>query len=67
MVQMLRPWKTILPIVFDCETAIFQQIADGIVNEIKKGRLRPGSPLPGTRVLAEDLGVNRKTVLLAYE
>lgn len=64
---MLRPWNTILTIDFGNELAVYQQIADGIIAEIKKGRLRPGTPLPGSRVLAEDIGVNRKTVVLAYE
>ncbi|PSK89763.1 PLP-dependent aminotransferase family protein [Taibaiella chishuiensis] len=63
---MLRPWKTILSINLDCEKAVYQQIADGIVDEIRKGRLRPGMPLPGTRVLADDIGVNRKTIVTAY-
>ncbi|MEI3800291.1 MULTISPECIES: MocR-like pyridoxine biosynthesis transcription factor PdxR [unclassified Chitinophaga] len=64
---MLRPWKTILAIDFNHQLPVYQQIADGIVAEIKKGRLKPGSPLPGSRILAEDIGVNRKTVVLAYE
>lgn len=64
---MLRPWKTILSIDFNHQLPVYQQIADGIVVEIKKGRLKPGSPLPGSRILAADIGVNRKTVVLAYE
>jgi GntR family transcriptional regulator/MocR family aminotransferase len=67
MVQMLRPWNTILTIDFNHELSVYQQIADGIVAEIKKGRLKQGAPLPGSRVLAADIGVNRKTVVLAYE
>ncbi len=67
MGQMLRPWKTILELELDAPKAVFQQIADGIIEEIQKGRLRPGTPLPGSRELAADLGVNRKTVVLAYE
>ncbi len=67
MGQMLRPWKTILDLKLDAPTAVFGQIANGIVDEIQKGRLLPGTPLPGSRELAEDLGVNRKTVVLAYE
>ncbi len=67
MGQMLRPWKTILTLDLQSERAVFQQIADGIVSEILKGRLQPGTPLPGSRVLADDVGVNRKTVVLAYE
>ncbi|SEW52695.1 GntR family transcriptional regulator / MocR family aminotransferase [Chitinophaga arvensicola] len=64
---MLRPWKTILPVDLHHQVAVYQQIADGIIAEIKKGRLQPGAALPGSRILAADLGVNRKTVVLAYE
>ncbi len=64
---MLRPWKTILQLELNSGKAVFLQIADGIIGEIKKGRLKPGASLPGSRVLAHDLGVNRKTVVLAYE
>ncbi len=64
---MLRPWKTILELELDAPKAVFQQIADGIIEEIQKGRLLPGTPLPGSRELASDIGVNRKTVVLAYE
>ncbi len=64
---MLRPWKTVLTIDFNHQLPVYQQIADGIVAEIKKGRLKPGTPLPGSRILAADIGVNRKTVVLAYE
>ncbi len=32
---------------------------------IEEGRLRPGSQLPGSRVLAERLGMNRNTVIAA--
>ena len=64
---MLRPWNTILLLDFTQEQSVYQQIADGIILEIKKGRLLPGTALPGSRVLAADIGVNRKTVVLAYE
>ncbi|SDL26764.1 MocR-like pyridoxine biosynthesis transcription factor PdxR [Siphonobacter aquaeclarae] len=67
MVQSLRSWKLQLVLDFRSHTAVFLQIADGIIAEIRKGRLQPGMPLPGSRVLAGDLGVNRKTVVLAYE
>ncbi|WP_083252118.1 PLP-dependent aminotransferase family protein [Pedobacter steynii] len=67
MGQMLRPWKTILNIELGSHKAVFQQIADGIIGEIRKGRLKPGMSLPGSRILAADIGVNRKTVVLAYE
>jgi GntR family transcriptional regulator/MocR family aminotransferase len=64
---MLRPWNTMLPVDVNKQLSVYQQIADGIIAEIRKGRLKPGTPLPGSRVLAADIGVNRKTVVLAYE
>jgi GntR family transcriptional regulator/MocR family aminotransferase len=67
MVQKLRPWKTAIHLNLDGKRAIYRQVADGIVSEIKKGRLLPGTPLPGTRQLAEDLSVNRKTIVMAFE
>jgi len=38
-----------------------------LVEEIRRGRLAPGSALPGTRELAEGLDINRKTVVEAYD
>lgn len=60
MGQALRPWKTVISLDLDSGPPIYQQVADALIDEIKKGRLKPGTPLPGTRQLAEDLGVNRK-------
>src|SRR5262249_42181330 len=36
---------------------LFLQLSTAIANDIKKGRLRPGDALPGTRALAKRLGV----------
>jgi GntR family transcriptional regulator/MocR family aminotransferase len=43
------------------------RIAQAIIDDIQRGRLAAGDSLPGTRDLARDLEVNRKTVVLAYE
>jgi GntR family transcriptional regulator / MocR family aminotransferase len=45
---------------------IFLRIARAVTDDVRRGRLRPGDPLPGTRALAETLGVHRNTVLAAY-
>ena len=45
---------------------LFGQIAELLSAEIRRGRLRPGDRLPGTRPLAEQLGVGRNTVVAAY-
>jgi GntR family transcriptional regulator/MocR family aminotransferase len=45
---------------------VFVRIALGIADDIRRGRLRAGDALPGTRALAASLGVNRNTVVAAY-
>lgn len=45
---------------------LYVQIASAIVHDIRRGRLLPGQELPGSRTLAESLGVHRNTVLAAY-
>lgn len=60
-------FKQLIPINRELPEAVYQQVADGIVQLIRKGILPPGSALPGTRSLAADLGVHRKTIVAAYE
>ena len=45
---------------------LFVQISSSLARDIARGRLRPGDALPGTRTLAETLGVHRSTVVTAY-
>ena len=64
----MRSWD----VAFDLERAdasqpLFLQIVRTIVDDICRGRLAPDDRLPGTRTLAHLLGVNRVTVLRAYE
>ena len=49
------------------ESPIYLQIAQGISHLIKQGVIKPGQKLPGSRVLAEILKVNRNTVGLATD
>ncbi len=46
---------------------IFDQIIDEIKYAVGAGILKPGSSLPSMRTLASELGVNRNTVLKAYD
>jgi DNA-binding transcriptional MocR family regulator len=46
---------------------VYRQIADGIRRALLEGRLAPGHRLPPTRDLAAQLGVNRNTVVAAYD
>lgn len=45
---------------------VFLRIARALAEDIRRGRLRAGETLPGSRTLAETLGVHRNTVLAAY-
>jgi len=49
------------------EKAIYIQIADEIIGCIKKGVLNAGETLPGTRLMAAGLNVNRNTVVQALD
>src|SRR5262245_1750933 len=49
------------------QTPLFLQIAGRLADDIRRGRLRPGQALPGTRKLAGALGINRNTVVAAYD
>lgn len=63
---MLRKWDQ--KIVIRREGGpVARQIVQAIIAEIRRGRLAPGTPLPGSRELAKTLDVNRKTVVVAYE
>lgn len=46
---------------------IYRQITDMLERSISYGELPPGSLLPSERKLAEQLGVNRSTIVQAYE
>jgi GntR family transcriptional regulator/MocR family aminotransferase len=46
---------------------LYLQIARAISDEVRRGRLRPGDPLPGSRTLARTLGVQRLTVVAAFD
>jgi GntR family transcriptional regulator/MocR family aminotransferase len=45
---------------------LFLRIARAISEDIRRGRLRPGAALPGTRSLASSLGVHRNPAIAAY-
>src|SRR5215831_2879763 len=54
-------------IALDQNRAIYRQIYERLRDGIVTGEFSPGVRLPSTRALATDLGVSRRTVLLAYE
>jgi GntR family transcriptional regulator/MocR family aminotransferase len=45
---------------------LYLQLVKALEEGIRSGRFKPGDALPGTRAMAELLGVNRNTALAAY-
>ena len=51
----------------DNNVPIYEQIYEGIKNEIRSGKLAAGTKLPSSRVLSVNLGVSRSTVQMSYD
>src|SRR5512139_3158871 len=56
-----------LHIAPDGATPVYRQIAEGIRRALAQGSLTANQQLPPTRDLAKQLGVNRNTVIAAYD
>jgi GntR family transcriptional regulator / MocR family aminotransferase len=65
--EVLRNWDFTMTADRTSTIPMNQQIAQALVERIRTGLLRPGTSLPGSRALALTLGVNRKTVVTAYD
>lgn len=64
---MRRSWDLNLHVTKSSGLVAYLQIAQQIIDEIQRGRLTPSTIMPGTRWLADNLKVNRKTIVLAYD
>ncbi len=62
----MKGWNLTLDLHAPSPTPLFVRIARALEEDIRRGRLPPGAPLPGSRTLADSLGVHRNTVLAAY-
>jgi GntR family transcriptional regulator/MocR family aminotransferase len=62
----MRAWDLNLSLEPAAAQPIFLRIARAISNDVRRHRLRPGDPLPGSRTLAKALRVHRNTVVAAY-
>jgi GntR family transcriptional regulator/MocR family aminotransferase len=65
---MRRDWHFDIEVNRDADASLppFLQIARALTDDIRRGRLRPGDRLPGSRDLAAAAGVHRNTILAAY-
>src|SRR5438094_9869575 len=60
-------WNQLIQLTFKSQISLQAQIREMLVAAILDGHIPAGVPLPSTRVLAQQLGVARNTVALAYE
>jgi len=65
--RVLRNWHFTISLQKKSGLSLHLQIVQALILEVRKGRLLAGAPLPGTRKIAADLGVNRKTAVQAYD
>lgn len=64
---MQYPYLSLLEIDKGRATPVYLQVSQGLAALIKQGVLKPGQKLPGSRMLAEQLQLNRNTISLAMD
>jgi GntR family transcriptional regulator / MocR family aminotransferase len=63
----LRNWDCKISPNKESPSPLNVQIGEALIEKIRSGLLRPGTPLPGSREMAATLSVNRKTIVLVYD
>ncbi|MGV3602954.1 MAG: PLP-dependent aminotransferase family protein [Dyadobacter fermentans] len=63
----MLPYKTLISIDRAAQLAVYVQLANGLMNLIREGKIIPGTYLPGTREMAGLMGIHRKTAINAYD
>lgn len=61
------PYKTSIQLDRRCNQALYLQLSNQIIQLIKNQTLAPNTKLPGSRTLAEQLNVHRKTIVACYD
>ena len=61
------PFKTSIQFDRQCNQALYLQLSNQIIQLIKNQTLGPNTKLPGSRTLAEQLNVHRKTIVACYD
>ena len=61
------PYKTSIQFDRKSNQALYLQLANQIIQFIKNQTLAPNTKLPGSRTLAEQLNVHRKTIVACYD
>ncbi|WP_420399631.1 PLP-dependent aminotransferase family protein [Flagellimonas sp.] len=61
------PFKTSIQFDRKSNQALYLQLSNQIIQLIKSQKLAPNTKLPGSRTLAEQLNVHRKTIVACYD
>ena len=63
----MLPFQSLISLQKQAKTPLFLQIAHGLMDNIKNGVIPKSTKLLGSRAMANALGVNRQTVVAAYD
>lgn len=63
----MLPYKSLIHVDRNASVSLHIQVCNMFISLITNGTLQPADILPGSRVLAQLIGINRNTVKLAYE
>jgi GntR family transcriptional regulator/MocR family aminotransferase len=63
----MLPYKSLIQVDRNAFVSLHIQVCNMFISLITNGTLQPADILPGSRVLAQLIGINRNTVKLAYE
>ncbi len=63
----MLPYKTLIQVDRDAPVSLHIQVCNSFIFLITQGTLQPSDKLPGSRVLADLIGIHRNTVKLAFE
>lgn len=63
----MLPYKTLIHLNRKASIPLYLQLCNSMIQLIKNGQLVRNNSVPSSRVMAQILGIHRKTVLRAYE
>lgn len=63
----MLPYKSLLRLESESKLPKYLQITNEFIKNISSGKITGGTKLPGSRQLAELIGVNRRTVIAAFD
>jgi GntR family transcriptional regulator/MocR family aminotransferase len=63
----MLPYKSLIQVDRKAAVSLHIQVCNTFISLITNGTLQPADILPGSRILAALIGINRNTVKLAYE